>query len=218
MDLTGTPVPSGMGGYAPLPFPVRGRAPDGCRIPRSRVPSLHLVAGDDAPPKPENKGNSSKVALPEVRVVSGVAALVTERRRDAGPPDAVRSVVRENRLASRLPDDDARTILALRVADCLEGGEAAILRPDQRRRSLRLGRILGLAPFDANLVIAIAQDAARRGERAPHAVARDPRLAMIAWDPATRRISATRRAFALGACVLGAAGALFGSLVVWTLR
>ena len=51
-------------------------------------------------------------------------------------------------------------MLAIRVAEALEG---PILRPEKRQRVLRLGKMLGLSPFDSNLVIAIMQDQARRG-------------------------------------------------------
>jgi hypothetical protein len=61
--------------------------------------------------------------------------------------------------------DDARAILATRVAASLEGGRAAILRPESRRRVVALATRLGLRPFDANLIIAIVQDGARRGVR-----------------------------------------------------
>ncbi len=59
---------------------------------------------------------------------------------------------------------DPRWVLAARVADKLEG---TLLRPEHRERLIRLGRMLGLTPFDANLVIAIVQDQARRGHAPP---------------------------------------------------
>ena len=55
---------------------------------------------------------------------------------------------------------DPRWVLALRTAESMEG---QILRPEKRERVLRVGRMLGLSPFDSNLVIAIVQDQARRG-------------------------------------------------------
>jgi len=55
---------------------------------------------------------------------------------------------------------DPRWVLALRTAESMEG---QILRPEKRRRVLRIGEMLGLSPFDSNLVIAIVQDQARRG-------------------------------------------------------
>ncbi len=55
---------------------------------------------------------------------------------------------------------DPRWVLAVRTAESLEG---TVLRPEKRERLVHLGKILGLSPFDANLVIAIVQDQARRG-------------------------------------------------------
>ena len=55
---------------------------------------------------------------------------------------------------------DPRWVLAVRTAEQLEG---AVLSPEKRQRLLRLGRVMGLTPFDCNLVIAIVQDQARRG-------------------------------------------------------
>lgn len=62
---------------------------------------------------------------------------------------------------------DPRWVLALRTAEVMEG---AIVRPEKRRRLLQLGKMLGLSPFDSNLVVAIMQDQARRG----HAPSRCP--------------------------------------------
>ncbi len=55
---------------------------------------------------------------------------------------------------------DPRWVLAVRCAEALQG---AVLPPDKRQRLVDLGKRLGLTPFDANLVIAIVQDQARRG-------------------------------------------------------
>jgi len=55
---------------------------------------------------------------------------------------------------------DPRWVLALRTAEALDG---AVLPPERRDRLVRLGKLLGMTPFDANLVIAIVQDQARRG-------------------------------------------------------
>lgn len=55
---------------------------------------------------------------------------------------------------------DPRWVLAARTTEVLEG---AVLPPQRRERLIRLGGVLGLSVFDANLVIAIVQDQARRG-------------------------------------------------------
>ncbi len=55
---------------------------------------------------------------------------------------------------------DPRWVLAVQAARALEG---AVLAPERRQGLLRLGQRMGLTPFDANLVLAIIQDRARRG-------------------------------------------------------
>ena len=60
---------------------------------------------------------------------------------------------------------DPRWVLAVRTAEKLDG---IVLPPERRDRLIRLGKVMGLSQFDANLVIAIVQDQARRGF-APHA-------------------------------------------------
>lgn len=59
---------------------------------------------------------------------------------------------------------DPRWVFAVRVRDRLEGGTAAILTPERRAALLRHAPVFGLRPFDANVIIALVQDAARRGE------------------------------------------------------
>jgi hypothetical protein len=70
----------------------------------------------------------------------------------------------ENRAAAGISTFDARWVMAARVSDSLEGGRAAILPPEARSRLVSSAGRMGLRPFDANMVIAIVQDAARRGE------------------------------------------------------
>ena len=57
---------------------------------------------------------------------------------------------------------DPRWVLAIKVSEALQG---ATLTLDRRQRLIRLGKLLGLTPFDANLIVAIIQDQARRGVR-----------------------------------------------------
>lgn len=72
---------------------------------------------------------------------------------------------------------DPRWVLALRTAESMEG---AIVRPEQREKLLRLGRMLGLSPFDSNLVVAIVQDQARRGYAPSHCpLAGEKQLTMV---------------------------------------
>ena len=135
----------------------------------------HQISWDHSAPNPTS--SSPKPRNTAVRI-------------DDAPPTtshnaaARRHVARENAAASRLPDLDARKIMALRVVEMLEGGRAAILTPESREGLLRVGRVLGLRAFDASLVIAIVQDAARRGEPLNTSIVSD-RLAM-ASSPTTQ--------------------------------
>ena len=81
------------------------------------------------------------------------------------PPkaSAIRDIALENRLAS-LASDDVRIAFAATVAAKIEGGRAGVLRPEARQALVAKGIKLGLRTFDVSLVIAIVQDATRRGE------------------------------------------------------
>lgn len=68
----------------------------------------------------------------------------------------------ENVLSRGLSADDARWILALRTEEQLQGGAA--LPAESRRGLLDAAHALGMRQFEAGLVIAVVQDAARRGE------------------------------------------------------
>lgn len=94
-----------------------------------------------------------------------------------------RAIADENRAAASL-SDDVRRVLAITTAQALEGGRAAILRPDRRRKLVTTATRLGLRPFEANLVIAIVQDGARRG-LAPTAASESDLLNMIPVAHAT---------------------------------
>jgi hypothetical protein len=105
-----------------------------------------------------------------LRLVSGAEdapreqAVSAHGAAEAPPRDARRRIARENASASMLAPDDARWMYAQEVATRLEGGRAAILRPADRRELVEIAGKLGVREFDANLVIALVQDAARRGE------------------------------------------------------
>ncbi len=93
------------------------------------------------------------------------------------------SVVRENRAAAAnrtLDPADVRWVLAVRTQSLLQG---TALTPERRERVLRTAKHLGVRPFDANLIIAIVQDHARRGESLSGAA---PTLAMVR-DPGMAR-------------------------------
>jgi hypothetical protein len=59
---------------------------------------------------------------------------------------------------------DPRWVLAAAAMTALDGGRAAVLAPARRRRLMATAAAMGLREFDAALIIAIVQDAARRGE------------------------------------------------------
>lgn len=122
-----------------------------------------------------------------------------------GSSSSVRRVQEENAAASVLDPEDARAILARRVVESLEGGSAAILRPEVRSRLVTTGVRMGLRPFDANLVIAIMQD--------------DARLAKERGKPPTARLSPgamSRIGMVRGATERGArtSWAVLGRLVI----
>lgn len=128
-------------------------------------PALRLVGADDAPDRPGQtalirapfwSGDGAAAAIPAALAPSSM------RGRRESPEAAVR---KENIAAAGLSATDARWVLAVRVAESLEGGRAAVLTPEKRRRLVALATRMGLRPFDANLVIAIVQDSARSGER-----------------------------------------------------
>lgn len=95
------------------------------------------------------------------------------------------AVIRENRAAAAnrtLDPTDPRWVLAARTQSLLQG---TALTPDRRDRVMRTARQLGVRPFDANVIIAIVQDHARRGETidgaaSTLAMVREPDRPMIA--------------------------------------
>lgn len=116
-----------------------------------------------------------------------------------------REVEAENKAAS-LSALDPRWALAVRTNSMLQGGRAAVLPPESRRFLVGLGKDINLRAFDANLVIAIVQDAARAGYDPLGAEAR-LRLKMVR-EPVVVEDRATLR-WVIGATMLGALGAWF---------
>jgi hypothetical protein len=110
--------------------------------------TLRLVPGDPAP--------SRRAAL---RPATGAEAALRLAERRA----AEDRVARANAASVTLSALDPRWVLAVAVSREVQGGRAAVLTPESRRRLIGAGGRLGLRPFDANLVIAIVQDAARSG-------------------------------------------------------
>ena len=83
---------------------------------------------------------------------------------DEGVDRARRAIANANRRAAAVDSVQAHRLFALRVGQALDGGRAAVLTPENRRRLLATAQRLGLRPFDANLAIAVMQDGVRRGE------------------------------------------------------
>lgn len=131
---------------------------------------------------------------------------------------------REVQSAAMLTEHDARRIMALRVAEQIEGGRAALITPEKRARLMTISRALGLRPFDAALIIAIVQDGARRGEHTDDTRAQS-RLSLIPAPPknamykAASSIKARTRTMlisSIAALVLAAAVVI--ALVRWVTR
>lgn len=80
---------------------------------------------------------------------------------------------------------DPRWVLAVRTGEQLQGD---ILAPDRREKLQRIGKLLGLTPFDVSLVIAIVQDQARRGYAPEHCpTAGQAQLCMVGLPQHTQR-------------------------------
>lgn len=136
---------------APRPDPKPANRPN-------RAEGFLRLVGDDAN-RPTDQGDESHDtgSFEHAEATArGWGAVVRER--------AIRENVRSAATASQLSADDARVIFATKVQKCLEGGRAAILRPQRREQLLALSHEMGFRPLDANLIIALVQDAARRGE------------------------------------------------------
>ncbi len=99
-----------------------------------------------------------------LRLVTGDGASARPAWPRRNTATAAEQVRRANTASAAISPFDARWILAVRVSGELQGGRAAVLSPDARRRLIQSASGLGLRPFDANLVIAIVQDGARSGE------------------------------------------------------
>lgn len=95
---------------------------------------------------------------------------------------------------------DPRWVLAVRTADVLEG---QVLRPERRERLMKLGKMLGLSPFDCNLIMAIVQDQARRGYAPNHCpTAGAAQLTMVPL-PKPRRQTPLRRWLNIATAITG---------------
>lgn len=96
----------------------------------------------------------SGTASPSLRLVDSLPAAMHAGRASA--------VARANRAAAELPALTAQALFAASVSGSLEGGRAAALPADKRRRLVGSAVRLGIREFDAHLIIAMVQDRARR--------------------------------------------------------
>lgn len=158
------------------------------------------MSGEDATPALRLIGADEPSASRFLRETPEMRAVAAANRASADAADA-------------LTDTDARLLFARRVSDALEGGRAAIL-PAPRRDNLRkLAVRLGMTDFDASLVTAIVQDAARRGEE----IESDPvkgRLSLV--RPARKAVSNDLVMRVAASLLLGAM--LLIALVRWVVR
>lgn len=151
------------------------------------------------------------VATARVRLVRGGAAAISVDGATDGLNFRAGQVREEMRGAAGLAATDARWVLAARTAAMLEGGRAAILSPERRRRLLVVAGRMGLRPFDASMVIAVVQDAARSGEGGGGAlgVGTEERLGLI------RPVARGGGVGWMIAAAVGVGAAMFVAMVRW---
>lgn len=175
-------------------------------------PALRLVPAD-APVRPATSPAAS------LRPRTLRPALVIDQADHADQTSARAAVEAANRESASISALDARWILAVQVFRALEGGPAAVITPESRKRLLVTAERLGLRSFDAGLIIAIVQDSARAGldPLGPDVVGRLNLLRQPAEEvlvkPEFKRGHARRLIAPATALALIAGGALFGLLV-----
>ncbi|MFN9975914.1 MAG: hypothetical protein ACK58T_39080 [Phycisphaerae bacterium] len=140
---------------------VRALRPAGLGGPmgRGHARSLRPVEGGAA----ERPGRTEPVGGPGA--VAEARRLIEEANRESSRIGLgarfAETLDQTRRATPALMGDDARWVFAVRVRREVQGGHAALVTPESRKRLLKLANRLGLRDFDANLVIAIVQDDAR---------------------------------------------------------
>jgi hypothetical protein len=120
--------------------------------------------------KTHDPNRTSGARLRIVREAPGRSASEAPRREDARR--VARTEVEHENISAAGNDALLHALLGPRqcfaheVEHALQGGRAAIVTPDARDALVVRARGLGLREFDAHLIIATVQEAARRGERA----------------------------------------------------
>jgi hypothetical protein len=145
---------------------------------------------------------------------SGTPLRIVGGPSEAVPANGRRDVAFENHAASAMGHSysypanatgesaDLHAVFAQHVANGIEGGRAAILRPQTRERLLTLATRVGIRPFDAHLLMALMQDRARRGEK-NHAITSDSDPVFIRTVPTAspaRAIGASLTLAFIAAC------------------
>lgn len=120
---------------------------------------------------------------------------------------AANAVARENTAAARNPQlepNDPRWVLAVQAASQLEGDR---LSPEARKRLERTAKLLGVRAFDANVIMAIVQDHARRKQSLSDSA---HMISMVSQAAPAHDHTLTRWALALGL-----AGVVAFALIRW---
>ncbi|MEM6334798.1 MAG: hypothetical protein AAF823_15800 [Planctomycetota bacterium] len=193
----------------PQPEPQPQPQPDSDDAPRLRLVGTHDAPATATKPVKLPPAVPDRAAIRNARL--NARATARSARRSIARP-AARSAEPQT-----LAANDPRWVLAIRTAHELD---QTTLVPEKRQKLVRLGRSLGLNPFDANLIIAIVQDQARRGTLPEYcASAGHDQLAMVPLPQATTWLDWLRPPRLLNtlifvACLLG----LQALLVAWMLR
>lgn len=104
---------------------------------------------------------AESAARPPLRLVGRERTAPQPMTHPASPAEAI---ARENHAAATnqaLDPRDPRWAFAMRTRSQLQG---AVLTPERRERLIREAGTMNLRPFDANVIIALVQDGARRDE------------------------------------------------------
>lgn len=140
-----------------------------------------------------------------LRLVDALPAAVHRAREEA--------VARANKDAAELPLLTAQSLFAANVANALEGGPAAVLPADTRRRLVLSAGRIGIREFDAHLIIAMVQERTRAAAPSARPAARTPRL----HNPELPRTSQSSSHLRLLAASILLAGILLAATVLWFL-
>ena len=114
----------------------------------------------------KDAGGAPIISIERGDILSRTLHLIGERK--AMSRQAREAIARENRASAETGPrpTDQRVVMIAEVVRRLQG---TIISPEDRAALLASGRARGLRSFDTNLIIAMVQDRARRGE-APAAI------------------------------------------------